>query len=209
MLRTQLWAPDSCGCIFEEGWDDENPQAPHTLVNIVVQCPGHRTQGCYSNALKDNQLKNDVINNLVENKVLPNSMIDIQVRYDEETQQVMDVKNLHDRIKYKYYFTGEGENRKIIFSFEGIDKNNNVVTLSGTNKSNINNILNTKIGIGKHEIRDLLLADRNEDYKTHLKNTTFRDENYAMLTARYRQPTRQETETKSRLKAMKDFISSI
>ena len=206
MIRKQLWSPDTCGCIFETSWDDNNPDAEHKLVESVLKCPAHIETDGYTQSLKENRLKNSIIQNLIDNKVLPNAMMDDQIQYDESNQQVTNTKTLHNKVNFKYYFT---DDRRIVFSFEGVDKNGSPINLSGTNKSNISNVLDAKLGPGKHEIRDLILEDRNPEYRKHLDIISFRDSNYGALTAKYRQPTKQETDIKSRFKAMKDFISSI
>jgi hypothetical protein len=107
-------------------------------------------------------------------------------------------KTLNPNVRFKYYF----KNGIINFSFEGVDKNGQVVNLTNTNKGNISAVLNHKQM--RHEIKDLLTNDT--DYQQAVKNRNFRDQNYAKLTAKYREPTKEERDAKTRLDKIKELF---
>lgn len=193
-MHKQLWSPDTCGCIFEQVWEEGGePQ----VSEIIYKCPDHSD---YSQSLKDNQLKNQVLGELLENKVLPNTLMDDISTYDEKTRSVKTSKTLNQNVNFKYYF----KNGKINFAFEGIDKNGQPVNLTNTTKGNISAVLNHRLGMGKHEVKDALAND--PEYEKAVKIRSYRDQNYGKLTAKYRELTKEEVEEKTRLQKLKELF---
>lgn len=64
MIKTQLWSPDTCGCVVEQRFEyDTNPA---TLVSetIVKTCPAH-ANGEQGKVKEENQRKNVVWNQIL------------------------------------------------------------------------------------------------------------------------------------------------
>lgn len=171
VLNRQLNSPDTCGCIFEEYWDSENIQAPHTLKEFVYRCPEHRDNedevATYQQIVKENATKNLVLKHVVENDTLPPSMIDVSEYVDFKTRKKHTTKSLHNRVVYNYYFD---DDRKFNFSFEGLNKNGEVINLTNEDKTSMNNILHKHLGPGKHQIFDILHQDLHPHYNRALNN---------------------------------------
>lgn len=67
MKRITRWSPDTCGCVIDFEWDDENSSIPHKAKNIISECEAHKgldKDSCYLSVLEENKYKNVVINKI-------------------------------------------------------------------------------------------------------------------------------------------------
>lgn len=203
VLNRQLWSPDTCGCIIEELWNSDNPQTLHTLGEFVYRCEEHQ-HGNYDIILKENQTKNLVLKHIIENDALPLHMIDKQTSLEFETRQKQVTKNLHNNIVYNYYFD---KDRKFIFSFEGIDKNGDIVTLSNQDKVSIHNILNKHIGEGKHQMVDVLHPNLHPEYRASLDNRQSTNIHKLKAENKFREQRKREQSLQQKQNKIKEFFT--
>jgi|SRR3982750_3338499 len=201
-INSQLWSPDTCSCIIEELWDGDNPQSPHSLGEFIYRCSEHQ-HGDYHIVQNENQTKNLVLKHVVENDVLPLHMIDTKTSLEFQTRQKQTTKNLHRNITYNYYFD---KDRKFIFSFEGIDKNGDIVTLSNADKVSIHNILNKHIGAGKHQIVDVLHPNLHPEYRASLDNRG-RNIDAVLAENRFRERRRLQQNLQQKQNKIKEFFT--
>src|SRR3982751_492280 len=202
VLNRQLWSPDTCGCIIEEIWDSENIDAPKIEGEYIYRCQEHENKN-YDIILKENQTKNLVLKHIIENDVLPLSMVDTTHNLDFQTRQKQTTKNLTNNITYNYYFD---KDRKFIFSFEGIDKNGDIVTLSNADKVSIHNILNKHIGAGKHQIVDVLHPNLHPEYRASLDNRG-RNIDAVLAENRFRERRRLQQNLQQKQNKIKEFFT--
>lgn len=185
MIRKQLYSPDTCSCTIEEQYDDSVNPIVYTLSQYIERCNDHdalvqtttttqqKDQDAYKIMKNENQTKNKVLGFLITGNIFPLTMLESVDNFDSKTQTKTSTSYLHNRINYNYYFKNNNNdpfNRQIIFSMEGLDKNGNVIKFSNNDKISISSALDTKLGVGKHQVIDILHTDSNPEYSTALSN---------------------------------------
>ncbi len=169
-----MWGSDSCGCVFDEYYDDDMPNE-RTIKKAVFVCDLHNpdkniginsVQDAHKIAHEENSAKEYLKQAIIDSNALPLSAIDTKTSYDEETKTLVNTNLIHENIMFKYYYTGEyGKDRKIVYSLEGLDKNDNVLNLDNNQKASLNTVVSSKMGIGKCIQKDLITQNTDDEYK--------------------------------------------
>ena len=210
MVKTQLWSPDSCGCIFHEKYEDGNYENTIQLDEAVLLCDDHNTitpVQAYQLARFESKLKDNVIKELIDNNALPLTIISSIESFDEYSNTVSTTNHLHVNVKYKYYFRNNPE-RTLVFSLEGIDKFGSPVKFDNNHKGSIMTILNSKIGVGKCLMKDLITVGTDDEYKRAITMKTKRNESYVDRTSKFRAPNESEKEKEDLKKKIMSFFNS-
>ncbi len=71
MKKVTRWSPDTCECVIDYEWDDEEPVETReiTVKTIIKKCPVHARRGkasCFNEVLSENRRKNQAIGFLQE-----------------------------------------------------------------------------------------------------------------------------------------------
>jgi len=71
MLHTTRWRPDTCACVFEYQWDDEqsDEEREHSLASVVHCCAEHSDDGqvLFEKVKQENIGKNEALGLVLEN----------------------------------------------------------------------------------------------------------------------------------------------
>jgi hypothetical protein len=135
-IRTTRWGPDTCQCILEYTWNDSLPQdqITTTFSNIVSACPSHiglpSAQAIYNAVNEENPRKNMSLQQMLDTG--PNTLYDI----------VNGNRQFKNGISVNFVWTGTAPNRVLTLTVAGI-------TLTGAQRTTIQNALNTRFGVGK------------------------------------------------------------
>lgn len=135
-LVTNRWQPDTCDCIIEFEFDADEPEATrtHTGKTIVKDCPEHSglgtPQSFFNAILDENQRKNIVRKDLIDNFT--------QLQGTDDKGNII----LKNGISINFYFTGQDDSRVLHISVSGY-------TLTTQQKTTIQNIADSRFGIGK------------------------------------------------------------
>ena len=135
VLKTNRWSPDTCSCIVEFTWDDSIPQDSrvHNISNVVQRCPAHSnldTNTHWNVLMEENPRKNIAIQNIID-------------RFPVQLSSTGLVGgSLKDGINIDFSLSGIIPNRVLSIDVTGI-------TLTAIQKTNVQNTLDTRFGIGK------------------------------------------------------------
>lgn len=140
MIKVTQWSPDTCGCVFEYEWDDAQNEDTrvHTFKQVAKECVSHsHLQGnnkkdMYDSSLEENRRKNLTIQELIEKASTEFAAT------DPESGAIILKKN----INVTWTWSGTAPDRVMTITVTGI-------TLTNQRKTQIQNFLNTKFGIGK------------------------------------------------------------
>lgn len=111
------WSPDTCDCVLEYEWDteDELDSREHTFKNSVKECSAHSEVSLekkYPVVLSENRTKNKILKEVIDS---------VESLRQEVIEKGESRFELADGVKYKYSFSGTGENRVFDFEFTGKD----------------------------------------------------------------------------------------
>lgn len=135
-MVTNSFRPDTCDCEIEFEFDADQPASlrTHTGKSIVKDCPEHAglvtPVNFFNTILDENQRKN-----IIRKEILENFSVLSQVSSEGE----LEFKN---GISLNYYFTGVDDSRVLHISIIGYN-------LTTQQKTTIQNIANSRFGIGK------------------------------------------------------------
>jgi hypothetical protein len=206
MIQSAMWGSDSCGCVFDEYYDDDFPNE-RTIKKAVFICDLHNpeknigiktVQDAHKIAHEENSAKEKLRQAIIDSNALPLAAISTKTSYDEETKTAIRTSSIHEGIMFKYYYTGEygKDSRKIVYSLEGLDKNDNVLILDNNQKASINTVVSSKMGIGKCVHKDLITEKTDDEYKKALASRNRGTNEFIREHARLEE----ERETKSKAK---------
>lgn len=147
MERITRWSPDTCDCVIDIGWDDSVPDTErrHTYNKSVKVCPYHVAEfGKPSHlqvVLGENQLKNYVMVDAAE--ILG---IKMDITHDSPESERL----AFDRFINSYQWSFD-DNRKLTINFSG--------TLDAQQKTQLQQVADTKYGIGKIEVNSIIAGE--------------------------------------------------
>jgi hypothetical protein len=136
VINTTRWSPDTCSCIIEYSWDTSVPESSrvHTISNIIQKCAAH------SGTVDDNSHWNILMD---ENPRKNNALQSAIDRFPVVLSSTGAVGgSLKAGITFNFSLSGVAPNRVVTISFTGI-------TLTTTQRNNIQAALDTRFGAGK------------------------------------------------------------
>jgi hypothetical protein len=136
-IHTTRWSPDTCSCVIEYTWDDNDPPEarPHNLSTYVNKCAEHTILAAdntrYDTVKEENSRKNIAHQGILDNG--PSSLYDLT----PEGSRV-----LKGGITISWSWTGTPPNRVITLTYTGI-------TLTTNQRNTAQTWLNNRFGAGK------------------------------------------------------------
>jgi hypothetical protein len=139
VIKTTRWNPDTCGCQFEYEWDDAVAEdtRTHTFKRVTQECVSHAhltgnsKRDMYDSSLEENRRKNGTIAELLARAGV--DFADIQQDGSFQWKKGINVS---------WTWSGTSPNRVMTLTVTG-------VTLTAQKKTQIQNFLNNRFGVGK------------------------------------------------------------
>jgi len=92
MKQVTRWSPDTCSCVLDFEWDDEEPEGSHTIKAVVNRCGSHQAgpdKDIFNEVLSENTRKNKVFG--LAQQLLPAVEVD-DYDWHFDTKRVLEVK---------------------------------------------------------------------------------------------------------------------
>lgn len=115
MLQTTRWKPDTCQCILEYEWDDQESSETrtHKGKTIISACKAHEGETdpgkIYSKIIDENTRKNIVFGEIIEN--IPALVEEVTDKHGQP------VKQLKSGIEYDFSFD---KDRNLVVDLKGV-----------------------------------------------------------------------------------------
>lgn len=119
MKHVTRWSPDTCGCVIEFEWDDEEPDETrkHDLTNYVSKCPAHQeldVEESYNIVKDENVRKNKALSEVLKNT-------ENESLFDIKEENGTSFKALKPNVKYNWSWSGTVPNRILNIEFTGAE----------------------------------------------------------------------------------------
>ncbi|MBA7636425.1 hypothetical protein ES703_44043 [subsurface metagenome] len=91
MKQVTRWKPDTCSCVLDIEWDDEEPEGSHTIKAVPHRCEAHQgtNEDVFKDVLSENTRKNKVFG--LAQELLPALEVE-DYDWHFDAQRILEVK---------------------------------------------------------------------------------------------------------------------